>query len=320
MDKHNLKSVFTEHWAYLALSTACELDLFDYIKNGTSKIRDLNKVLKTNGKGLLHLIEFLIDKNYLIQNNNELELSSKSEVLTENHPESLKYACILWSQWHLDAFKNLKKSILSGTSYFEKYEHSSYFEMIKNDKKEFKIYHRAMDEYARDDYRNIASKLDLNAYNSFIDIGGGSGKLLSYLQQAEPLKSYFLFESPEVLELFNDQSVNKCSGDFFKEIPKVAEVAILSRVIHDWNDELASTILKNVFNSLPTKGRLIVIENCQDLTKTKHHLLSLNMLVMCNSHERTSTNYINLIESNGFNYDSISQLNDLQFILQFSKK
>jgi hypothetical protein len=38
--KDNLKSFFTEHWNYMAVSTACKLDLFDALE----KQRNLSRL------------------------------------------------------------------------------------------------------------------------------------------------------------------------------------------------------------------------------------------------------------------------------------
>ena len=44
------------------------------------------------------------------------------------------------------------------------------------------------------------------------------------------------------------------------------------------------------------------------------------MSVICNSHERTSVEYIKLCNITDFEYKGATQLNDLQTILMFIKK
>jgi len=104
----------------------------------------------------------------------------------------------------------------------------------------------------------------------------------------------YLFDLPKVIEKVKLPNVQTIGGNFFENIPQVAEAIILSRVLHDWNDEKASLILKNCFEALPKGGTLYVIENCVDKINIDLSLLSLNMAVMCESYERKSTEYINL--------------------------
>ncbi len=113
--------------------------------------------------------------------------------------------------------------------------------------------------------------------------------------------------------------VVKLKGNFFEEIPKVAEVLLLSRILHDWNRDNALLILKNCFDALPKNGTLYIIENCSDKITIDLSMLSLNMMAMCESYERTSTEYIEMLTSAGFTFETIIELNNLQSILKFKK-
>lgn len=319
MMKNEIRSGFTDHWSYMAISTACELDLFELIECGKTTIEHIKDRLKTTGDGIDNLISHLHKLSYIKKDGDQYELTEKGKLLTENNPERIKYSCLLWSKLHLDALQGLKKSILTGESYFTMEYGETYFDLIKQDPREFLIYHKAMDEYARDDYEHIAQYIDLKGVQKVMDVGGGSGRLIKALQKTYPEKHFVLFDEPEVLDLFDTSGIDAINGNFFEAIPETADLIILSRVLHDWNDKLASEIILNCKSCLPYEGRLLIIENCDDLTTTKHELLSLNMLAMCGSTERTSSEYIDLIVSKGFKFTSVKQLNSLQFILEFKK-
>jgi hypothetical protein len=124
---------------------------------------------------------------------------------------------------------------------------------------------------------------------------------------------------PNVIDKVTISSIKKIGGNFFEKIPNQSEAIVLSRVLHDWNDEEANIILKNSFEALPSNGRLYVIENCSDKIKIDLSLLSLNMTAICESYERTSAQYISLCENAGFRFDNETKLNELQTILIFKK-
>ena len=48
-------------------------------------------------------------------------------------------------------------------------------------------------------------------------------------------------------------------------------------------------------------------------------MLSLNMMAMCESYERTSVEYIQMATSTGFTFEYDVKLNELQNILKFKK-
>ncbi len=78
----------------------------------------------------------------------------------------------------------------------------------------------------------------------------------------------------------------------------------MKHIIHDWNDERAGVILRNVRNALDGKpqGRLILLEavikpgNEPDLAK----LIDLEMLLLPGGKERTADEFTALFASSGF--------------------
>jgi len=309
--RNELKRMFTAYWEYLAVHTACKLDIFDLIQAKHNTYSDVLQKLSLNVDTAKLLISALVTQGYLQQNENKYYLTDKSVLLTERHPLSLKNACILWGMEHMDAWQNLEKTIRTGVPTFD-----NYFEYISTKPNKLRNYHRAMYEYAIEDYKNITKKIDFSSYKSIMDVGGGLGALIENIAKVYPNKQLHLFEKPEVIDLLsNSEKINQLQGDFFEDIPNVSDCIILSRVIHDWNDKYAVNILKNVFKALPVNGTLIVIENFADKMPDKASLLSLNMAVMCKSYERTKNDYLNLLQNTGFKWQSTKKLNNLQYII-----
>jgi hypothetical protein len=242
-----------------------------------------------------------------------------SELLTENNPESLKYACLNWNDEHLTAWQNLDYSITTGKSSFEDIYGQPFFDFLNDNPEKLQAYHKAMYQYAKDDYKTLPDLIDFSKHKSVMDIGGGYGAVLENIKAKYPSIDCILFDLPKVIEKVTIPSIKKLGGSFFEKIPNQSEAIVLSRVLHDWNDEKASLILKNSFEALPQNGTLYVIENCSDKIKIDLSLLSLNMTAMCESYERTSAQYISLCENLGFQFDSETKLNELQTILIFKK-
>ena len=245
-------------------------------------------------------------------------LTELSECLTEQHPESLKYACLHWAGETMNAWQNLDIAMQRETSTFETIYGCNIFSYIEKDEKKLDEYHRAMYEYARDDYRDLPSVIDFGKYKSVLDCGGGYGAAISIIKKAYPSVDCCLFDRPDVVKKTCTQDVTTIGGDFFDAIPSGYEMILLSRVIHDWKDAKALIILKNCYNALPIGGTLLIIENC-----TEHiddiSFLALNMFAVCNSFERTSSEYVRLSEQVGFQFIEQKQLNDLQTIMIFTK-
>lgn len=316
--KSELKNFFTDHWKYMAVSAACKLNLFDEVKQGFNpgEIAERNQ---WDLKQLTVLFDALSEIEFLIKTENGFQLNERSELLTEDHEDSLKYASQVWSSDHLTSWQKLPDLIKTGKSPFFGEKSQSYFRYLEDNPEKLSEYHCAMYEYARDDYKNICEKINFNEHKSILDVGGGFGALIKEVKVKHPKISCHLLDLEQVIIQCKIKDIHLHEGDFFKSIPEVADTILLSRILHDWNDERASVILKNCFASLPKKGKLYIIENCTDELTSNLPLLSLNMGLMCDSFERTTKQFDYLAKSAGFTLIAKTPLNDLQTILTFEK-
>jgi hypothetical protein len=92
-------------------------------------------------------------------------------------------------------------------------------------------------------------------------------------------------------------------GNFFvDELPGEGDLYVLSRIIHDWNDEQALRILQNCWRAMSPLSKLVLIESIrqeQELVEpvAKGDLL---MLVITGGRERTYEEYQALLAQAGF--------------------
>ena len=316
--KDKLKSFFTEHWTYMAVSTACQLNLFDHLQEQKT-VKQLANELSLNEEKLLLLLNALHNDDFLVKNDDFFKVNSLSEFLTENNSESLKYACLNWSSEHLNAWQNLDFSIITGKSSFEEIYKKPFFDFLNDNPEKLHAYHKAMYQYAKDDYKTLTDVIDFRKHKSVMDVGGSYGAVIEAIKAKNPNVECILFDLEKTVKNAVFSAGQKINGNFFDKIPSIAEAFILSRILHDWNNEKATNILNNCFKALPNNGTLYVIENCTDKIKIDLSLLSLNMTAICNSYERTSQEYISLAQNANLVFQSEVKLNELQTILIFKK-
>jgi O-methyltransferase domain len=84
-------------------------------------------------------------------------------------------------------------------------------------------------------------------------------------------------------------------------VPKGADAYLLSRVIHDWDDERALVILRNCRRAAETRASLLLIERMlpeqieRSAVAQAVAVSDLNMLVMTGGRERTAAQYCDLL-------------------------
>jgi len=108
-------------------------------------------------------------------------------------------------------------------------------------------------------------------------------------------------------------------GDFFEMVPE-ADMHVLKRVIHDWNDAQSRQILSNCARALRPRGRVVLIETLlpDDGRPSDAPLMDLNMLVLLPERERTTRQYRELLQAAGLHLDRVIETASPMQILEAS--
>ena len=99
-----------------------------------------------------------------------------------------------------------------------------------------------------------------------------------------------------------DDRCRVIGGDFFASVPVGGDVYVLATIIHDFDDDLAATILRICHRAMTAGTRLVLIEEVIPAGDTYHpsKFDDLNMLVTLHGRERTADEFRTLFETSGF--------------------
>jgi hypothetical protein len=215
---------------------------------------------------------------------------------------------------HWSAHGNMTESVRSGAIAFDHLFGEPIFSFYAKNQEEASVFDRAMTSFSRSIGEAVAQTYDFGDAKTIADIGGGQGFLLAKMLDKTPNARGILFEQPHVLEhhslaeLGVADRTEKVGGDFFKEIPVVADVYLMKFIIHDWNDEQSVTILTNLAKSAPSGAKLLLVETVveeDDNQPSISKIMDLNMLVMTGGRERTTAEYSELFEKTGFKLNRV---------------
>jgi hypothetical protein len=150
--------------------------------------------------------------------------------------------------------------------------------------------------------------LEWRADELVVDVGGGNGALLKTLIGRRPDLRGMVFDLPETERdesTFGDR-ITFVAGSFFDNVP-TGDVYILSRILHDWDDERAGTILRRIRAAAPPEARLLMLDAViapgNDPQESKW--LDLLMLVLSGGRERTEDDWRALLEGAQFEAEQI---------------
>ena len=141
-----------------------------------------------------------------------------------------------------------------------------------------------------------------------VDVGGGTGALLRELLERRPELHGIVFDLPEADrdEAGLGDRIAFVSGSFFDRVPK-GDAYVLSKILHDWDDEPATAILRTIRAAAPDEARLFILDSVvpagNDPAGVKW--LDLLMLVLQRGRERTESEWRALLDGGGFRVDQI---------------
>jgi O-methyltransferase len=99
-------------------------------------------------------------------------------------------------------------------------------------------------------------------------------------------------------------------GDFFESVPDGADAYLLKQVLHDWDDDDATTILRNVRSSIASGARVLVIERMLPEVVGRADvptlLLDVVMLTVTGGRERTEREFQRLLADAGLALGQVS--------------
>lgn len=130
-----------------------------------------------------------------------------------------------------------------------------------------------------------------------VDVGGGAGHLLLDLLAAWPELHGVLVERPESAATARQALAGRAevfAGDFRDPIPAGADAYVLAHVLHDWDDDSASTILRRAGAAAGATGMVVVVERLLDDTPDRQReatLQDLRLLVLFGGRERTRAEF-----------------------------
>lgn len=166
---------------------------------------------------------------------------------------------------------------------------------------------------------SLCEHLDFAGVRCLVDVGGGSGGLLSEILVRRPELCGILLDRPGVVAaapalLAAADVAERCrveGGDFLSAVPPGGDLYLLRGVLHDWDDAAAATILRNCRHAMSPTARLVLVESLLEREPPPAvALLDLHMLVIHGGRERTAGEFRALLAASGFRLKSIRRSDD----------
>jgi hypothetical protein len=268
-----LSKLVSDYLMTQAVYAAAKLGVADELVAGPKHVAELARVLQVKPELLCRLLRALLAVDVFREETPEVfSLTPLGELLASATDGSMREYVICLTEENYAAAAGLCESLRGGRSAYELMRGMSFFDHLKLHPDTAARFDRAMSQVSAEQVRAIVAAYDFSAHGPLVDVGGGDGTLLKQLLAAHPQLTGVLFDQPHVVEraipgLKAEGLERRCEGvggSFFDSVPRGGRSYLLKYILHDWDDDHAVAILRNVRRAMPDTGTLLVVERIYD--------------------------------------------------------
>lgn len=306
----HLLNMIGASWMSQAICVAAELELPELLARGPRTLHDLAIAAGCAPDSLFRLLRALASLGICAEEQDgTFALTSTGTLLLKDAPLSVRSWAIWWGRHLWPIWHDLRSSVRTGKSARELAGGRKGYAHLEADPELALLFNRAMAELTGIVAMQALRVYDFSGATRLVDVGGGYGELLKAILAALPGRRGVIFDRPQAIEgakalLADDElssRIELLAGDFFEAVPGGGDLYLLKSILHNWDDERASVILRNCRAAMSAHSKLVLIERvmpermqaslrAQALART-----DLNMMVGLGGRERTAAEISRLL-------------------------
>ncbi|MFJ3881660.1 methyltransferase [Streptomyces sp. NPDC090077] len=314
-----LLHLLTGAWTTQALASFARLRLPDAMDTRTaSRTEDLARLTGTHPEGLGTLLRYLAMLGAVAPDTGPggqegFRLTGLGALLRTDEPESMRPLALMYGGPFYRSFGGLDHAVTTGLPAFDHLFGENHFDHFARDPGLADLFDRSMAASARmfrplPAHPVVTAAARAAASATVVDVAGGNGELLGQILTAHPGLRGVLLERPHAVEaarrLLDAAGCGaRCTyraGDF-ADVPPGGDVYLLSRVLHDWDDDRCREILRHCARAMPDHADLLIVERLLPADGSPSLATAWNLHMLCNvgGRERDAAHYARLLEDAG---------------------
>lgn len=317
----------TGYWVSQAIYVAAKLGIADLLKDGARTSDELAQATATHAPTLYRALRALGSVGIFQEDEGgRFSLTPLSEPLQDGPNSARAMAIHLIEDASWQAWGDLLHSVQTGESAFKHVHGLEVFDYYAAHPESNRVFNEAMTDYSSVVSAAVVQAYDFSQAGKIVDVGGGHGHLLATILKANPNSKGVIFDLPPAVEgaraCIEAEGLNeRCElvgGDFFESVPEGGDVYTLKTIIHDWDDERAISILKNINRAMKRDAKVVIIETIIPSNNEPSFAKfgDLHMLVMTGGRERTAAEYGKLFAAAGLELSNVIPTGSMMGIVE----
>ncbi|TYB64313.1 SAM-dependent methyltransferase [Nonomuraea sp. PA05] len=292
-----------------ALRAAASLGVADLLAGGPLTVADLAGRTGVHEDGLRRVLRVLATRGVFEElPDGRFALTPTGQSLRSDVPLSARPAVLMLTDTTLwRPAGEVELSLRQGGSVFEDLFGMSFFDYIARNQQTAAAFHTGMAAFSDQENELIAASYDFPGSGAVVDVGGGHGGFLLEILRRRPGLDGVLMDEEHVVaghRLDTEEVKGRwrlAPGDFFTEVPAGANVYVVKRILHDWDDDGCVTILRNCRRAMVPGGRILVVDAVIPPGNEPHQAKAVDMMLMTAfpGRERTEPEFARLLAAAG---------------------
>lgn len=325
------------NWLNQVTYVFAELALADAFANGPQTLEQLATFANVKAPILKRVLRATFELTILTFDveTQQYHLTELGSMLGTHHPYSMREEARLnGADYRYQPWGNLIHMLRNGLKdeYSPTMKNGS-LDYLKDKPELLNTFHATLHEKSKVENKKIVQDYDFSQFSKVMDIGCGRGSFLMSILDHNTEMEGFLFDLEGTLdfdipERFKNR-MHKTPGDFFKEVPAIADLYTMKMVIHNWPEEKVIKILESVRKAMestdgisidPSKKRLLILENLlvEDDTPKLATWMDLNFMVLIGGAEHTLEEYREIGRKAGLELDEVVETSAGRHVLSFA--
>ena len=308
-----LMQLSTGYMASACIQVATRLKIADLLAHGPRPVHELAAAVGANEDRLYRVLRVLASLGVFHETApRTFALTPAAEGLRSDVPNSF-HDMALWitSPFHFRVYSEMLHSVKTGDITIEHVYGKPVFQFFPENPEISELFNNGMTCLSRVVVPALLEAYDFSGIHTLMDVAGGHGALLGAILNKYPEMRGILIDLEHVIEGAKRLPENRAlsgrceflSADFFAEPPSGADAIIMKHIIHDWEDDKATIILKNCRKALVGKpnAKILLVESVLPEGNEPHpgKFIDLDMFVFPGGRERTEREFRNLFASAG---------------------
>jgi C-methyltransferase len=306
-------------WTSQAITVAAQLGVADALVDGPLPIEELAARVGADTDALGRLLRALISRGiFRLRRDGRFELNSLADTLRSDAPVSMNCAAQFYgSREQRERWTLLVDSVRTGNAVVPGLRGTESFDYFAQEPELAELFNQTMTSVSAMTDATVVAGYDFSVYPTIVDVGGGHGTLLAAIMAAAPASRGVLYDLPQVVanapSLLREHDgwdrVRIAEGSFFDSVPGDGDAYILKNIMHDWPDEKAVQILRNVRTAAGPRATVLLVEFVipNHDREFPGKWVDLEMLLNLGARERTATEYRDLLSQAGFRMTQVVQ-------------